>query len=254
MKISVITVTYNRAATLRDTFESVLLQNYDDVEYVVVDGKSTDGTVNLIHEYEPRFGKKLRWISEPDKGIYDAMNKGISLATGEVIGFLNSDDFLASSDVLGMIAEGIEGVDSVHGDLDFVSCENTAKVVREWRGSQYEEGVFDTGWQPAHPTFYARKRLFMQYGGFNTDFHVAADFELMFRFLEVNGASSRYLPHTLVKMRAGGISNGSLSKIIQVNAEVLKAFKVNGEKAPDMYMIRRLTPKFWNMMKHFFRG
>ena len=250
MIISLITATFNSGATLRDTFESVLKQSFKDVEYIVVDGNSTDTTLEIIQEYEPKFGKRMKWISEPDKGIYDAMNKGISMATGDVIGILNSDDFFADSKILEIIAREIDGVDSVYGDLDFVNSENIREIVRQWKGSQYHRGAFLKGWHPAHPTFYTRKKCYDAFGGFDTSFDVSADFELMLRFLEKGQISNKYIPYTFVKMRIGGESTGSLNKIIIGNKNILRAFKKNGFKISPFYTIRRLAPKAINVMKN----
>ncbi len=250
MKISIITATYNSGKTLRDTLQSVLNQNYPDYELIIQDGGSTDNTEEIVSEFMPKFNGKLKWNCEKDKGLYDAMNKGIAHASGEVIGILNSDDFYADSSVLEDIAKGIEGMDVVYGDLVFVDPDNTDHIVRQWKGSQHRSGAFMKGWHPAHPTFYARKRLFDELGGFDTSFDVSADFELMFRFIEKGKAKNKYLPHTFVKMRLGGESTGSIKKIIQGNKNVLRAFKKNGYKVPHFYLIRRLTPKAVNLIKN----
>ena len=250
MKISIITATWNSGATLRDTIESVLGQTYSDYEMLVIDGGSSDNTKEIVDEFIPKFHGRLKWFSGKDKGLYDAMNKGINHATGDVIGILNSDDFYADEYVLESIANGIRDVDTVYGDLVFVNPDNTNQVVRQWIGSQHQPGSFMKGWHPAHPTFYARKELFEKHGGFDISFDVSADFELMFRFLEKGQAKSRYVPHTFVKMRLGGESTGSIKKIIQGNKNVLRAFKKNGYKVPHFYLVRRLAPKAVNMIKN----
>lgn len=250
MKISIITATYNSGSTLRDTLESVLVQNYADYEHIIVDGASKDDTMDIVREYESKYKGRLRYISEPDHGIYDAMNKGIEMAEGEIIGILNSDDFFYDKTVLGRVAEGIKDVDVIYGNLDFVDTQNTNKVVRQWLGSQYESRAFFKGWHPAHPTFYARRECFEKFGKFDITFDVSADFELMFRFIEKFRASNKYIPYTLVKMRMGGESTGSISKIIKGNKNVLRAFRKNGFKAPRFYIIRRLMPKAINILKN----
>lgn len=250
MKISIVTATYNSGATLRDTLESVLCQSYQDYELLIIDGGSTDNTHAVVEEYMPRFDGRLKWHTGKDKGIYDAMNKGIERASGEVVGILNSDDFYASNGVLSAIADSINGVDAVYGDLDFVDAGDTGKVVRQWRGSQHVGGAFMKGWHPAHPTFYARKECFDRLGGFDISFDVSADFELMLRFLEAGRLSSRYIPQTLVKMRLGGESTGSIGKIIEGNRNVLRAFRKNGFKVPRFYLVRRLAPKALNIIKN----
>lgn len=250
MKISIITAAYNSARTLPDTMESVLRQSYADFEHIIVDGVSKDNTLGIVRKYESRYEGRLRWVSEPDKGIYDAMNKGIALATGDVIGILNSDDFYADDSVLASIADGIRNVDVVYGNLEFVDENDTDKVVRIWKGSQYTNGAFLKGWHPAHPTFYARRKCFDELGGFDITFDVSADFELMLRFLECAGLSSHYVNKTFVKMRMGGESTGSISKIIKGNRNVLRAFRKNGFNVSYFYLIKRLAPKAIEMIKH----
>lgn len=249
MKISIITATYNSGKTLRDTLNSVLSQEFQDFEHIIVDGRSKDNTLEIVRDYQARYQGRLKWISEDDKGLYDAMNKGISIATGDVIGVLNSDDFYSDSKVLSSIARGIEGVDAVYGNLEFVDEADTSKVVRQWKGSQHISGAFLKGWHPAHPTFYARKKCFEELGKFDISFDVSADFELMLRFLEKGKIQSRYIPITFVKMRMGGESTGSIGKIIQGNKNVLKAFRKNGLKVSPFYLIRRLAPKAINFIR-----
>lgn len=250
MKISIITATYNSGATLRDTLESVLCQSHTDYEVIIIDGGSKDSTKDIVEEYLPKFSGRLKWHTGKDKGLYDAMNKGIARATGDVIGILNSDDFYAGPDVLAAVAEGCRDVDAVYGDLDFVDSRDTRKTVRQWRGSQHTPGAFLKGWHPAHPTFYARKECYDRLGGFDISFDVSADFELMLRFIEGGGLSNRYLPLTFVKMRMGGESTGSIGKIIQGNRNVLRAFRKNGFKVPPFYLVRRLAPKAMNIIKN----
>lgn len=184
MTISIITATYNSGETVRDTIESVLKQSYTHYEMLIIDGGSHDNTKDIVDEYIPIFKGRLKWFSGKDKGLYDAMNKGIERASGDVIGILNSDDFYADENVLASIASGIEDVEAVYGDLVFVDPVNTNHIIRQWKGSQYKLGGFLKGWHPAHPTFYARKELFTKFGGFDMSFDVSADFELMFRFLK----------------------------------------------------------------------
>ena len=250
MKISIITATWNSGATLRDTLESVLQQSYTNYEILIIDGGSSDNTHDIAEEYIPKFEGRLHWHTGKDKGLYDAMNKGIARATGDIIGILNSDDFYADSDVLSRIAEGCRNVEAVYGNLDFVDASDTSRVVRQWRGSQHRPGAFLKGWHPAHPTFYARRKCYERLGGFDISFDVSADFELMLRFLEANRISNRYIPHTFVKMRMGGESTGSIGKIIQGNKNVLRAFRKNGFKVPPFYLLRRLAPKALNLIKN----
>lgn len=249
MKISIVTATYNSQSTIRDTLESVLSQTYSDFEHIIVDGLSSDDTLAIIKEYEPQYKGRISIVSEPDKGIYDAMNKGIARATGDVVGILNSDDMFASPQTLQLIADGINGVEAVYGDLNFVKADDTSRIVRFWKGSQHKPGAFLKAWHPAHPTFYARTPNFHKYGGFDLDFNVSADFELMLRFLEANHLSNRYIPHTLVNMRMGGESTGSIKNIIQGNKNVMRAFKKNNVKPAHFYLFRRLAPKAINLLK-----
>lgn len=251
MKISVITATYNSAATLGDTIESVLAQTYGDIEYIIVDGVSTDGTLDIIRQAEPRFGGRLRWVSEPDHGLYDAMNKGIRMATGDVVGILNSDDFYYDNRVVADIADAFADgrTDCIFGDLIFVAAADTGRIVREWKGSPYRPGAFLRGWHPAHPTFYARRTCYERFGGFDTDIAISADFDLMLRFIEKNGIATRYLPRNFILMRTGGESTGSLRRILLGNKNIKRALRKNGYRVPPFYTLRRWTPKLWNLIK-----
>lgn len=250
MKISVITVCYNSAATLKDTLESVLLQTYPDVEYIVVDGASNDGTVKLIEHYAPRFSGRLRWISEPDKGIYDAMNKGIRMATGDVIGFLNADDYYCNANVLYHIAAAFAAypkTDAVHADLNYV---NTAgRVVRCWVGHDYSPGAFQRGWMPAHPTFYCKRRCFIEFGDFDPFIGSAADFELMLRFIEKHGIATTYIPLQIIYMRIGGSSTSGLRAVLRNTRQNQIAFKKHGFHCPWHYVVSRFAPKMGQLFK-----
>lgn len=251
MKISIITATFNSGATLRNTIKTVLMQTYQNIEFIIVDGNSKDNTLEIVKEFEPRFDGRMRWISESDNGIYDAMNKGIAMATGDVIGILNSDDFYADECVLSDIATVFteQNPDCVYGNLKFVDSINTDKIVRIWTGSQYTPGAFLDGWHPAHPTFYAKRIWFEKLGVFDTSFKVSADFELMLRFIEKHRLRSYYLDRYFVKMRYGGESTGSIRNIIYGNKNILRAFRKNGYDVSCFYLIRRLIPKAFNMLQ-----
>ena len=251
MKLSIITITYNSEKTLRDTINSVLKQSYQNIEYLIIDGCSSDKTIAIIKEYEPFFKGRLKWISEPDKGIYDAMNKGINMATGDVIGILNSDDLFFNNNVLQDIVNTFttKEIDCLYGNLIFVDVLNTNKVIRTWQGSQHFQNSFLKGWHPAHPTFYVKREIYKKYGVFDTSFDVSADFELMLRFIEKYKITNLYLDRYFVKMRMGGESTGSVKKIIQGNKNVLKAFKKNGFKVSPFYPIVRIFPKVINIIK-----
>lgn len=251
MKISIITATYNSAATVRDTIESILRQTHQDWELIIEDGASKDDTLAIVREYEPQCQGRMRIFSEKDEGIYDAMNRGIARATGDVIGILNSDDFYHDEHVLEDINRAMEGqpVDCVYGDLKFVQAHKTDRVVRIWKGSQHENGAFLHGWHPAHPTFYARRKCFEQLGCFDTSFAVSADFELMLRFIEVGGVRNRYIPRYFVKMRMGGESTGSIRNIIRGNRGILRALRKNGFEPSSLLILRRMMPKLWATLK-----
>jgi len=241
MKVSIITVVYNNAKTIKDAIESVLNQTYKNIEYIVIDGGSTDGTVEIIKSYG---GKINKFISEKDNGLYDAMNKGISLASGCVVGILNSDDFYASNDILEIVANEFvtKDIDCLYGDLEYVGEDDINKVMRYWKSKPYKEGLFQKGWHPPHPTFFVKRECYEKYGVFNLDFKIAADYELMLRFLEKYKLKSTYVPRTFVKMRVGGESNKSLSNIIKANIESYKAWKVNGLYInPLMFLLKPLS-------------
>ena len=254
---SIITVTYNAAGSLRRTLSSVSSQTFRDVEHIFIDGVSTDGTLNILSDYRSRYGSDyaISVFFEPDNGLYDAMNKGVKMATGDVIGMLNSDDFYFDNGVLKKIADAVETyrVDCVFGDLLFVDANDTHIVKRVWKGSPYKDGTFRKGWVPAHPTFYARKSCFDKYGVFNLDYQVSADFDLMLRFLEVNKATSYYVPSYFVKMRMGGESTGNVKNIIRGNKNVVRILRANGINVTWLYPIRRIAPKVMDVVVRKFR-
>jgi glycosyltransferase involved in cell wall biosynthesis len=226
MKISIITVTYNSAATVEATLASVAAQDHNDIEHIIVDGKSTDNTLEVVEKYRHRISKV---ISEKDDGIYYALNKGISLATGDVVGIIHSDDFYVHGKVLSKVADTFgKGVDSVYADLQYVNRDNTDKVVRHWRSGKYRDGIFLSGWMPPHPTFFIKRWCYEKHGSFNTALKSAADYELMLRMLHKHKISTAYIPEVLVKMRVGGKSNASLMNRINANREDRLAWKLNG--------------------------
>lgn len=227
MKISIITAVFNGAATLEDCIKSVQSQSYPHIEHVIIDGGSTDGTLDVIKKYKDKLAKT---ISEPDKGIYDALNKGIRMVTGEIIGFLHADDLYANDKVIETVVDVFikNDVDSCYGDLQYVDKVYTNKVIRYWRSCPYEQGLFQKGWHPPHPTFFVKNWVYEKYGSFNTDFKISSDYELMLRFLEIHKISSVYIPKVLVKMRVGGKSNRSLKNIVIQSFEDYRACKLNG--------------------------
>ena len=249
IRISIITVTYNSAATLRDTIESVLLQDYDNLEYIVVDGGSRDDTVDIIRANESRFGGRMRWISEPDKGLYDAMNKGIMMATGDVVAVLNSDDFYHRGDVISRVAAAFDdaNVEAVYGDLVFVSPDNLNKLTRYYSSKAFRPSLFRFGFMPAHPTFFAYKRLFEQFGYYDTSFGIAADFELLVRFMYIRKIRTRYLPFVFMKMRSGGISTTMRNKL-KMNREIIRACRKNGISTNWFFIIYKYIFKIFDLL------
>jgi len=249
MKISIITVCYNSALTIKDTLESVALQRYKDFEHLIIDGGSKDGTLEIVRAWK---GHPVRMISESDDGIYDAMNKGLVLATGNVVGFLNSDDFYADSSVLAKITNAFqdESVDACYGDLVYVS-QDSSRVVRYWKSRPFLNGSFAKGWCPAHPTFYVRKSAIERLGLFDRSLKLAADMEFMMRYLERGKINSVYIPDVLVKMRIGGATNQSWNNIVQQNKEIFFALRKNGVKYSKPLF---LMSKFQNRLGQFIAG
>lgn len=230
MKVSLITVTYNRAATLKDTIDSVLNQSYDNIEYIIKDGGSTDGTNDLIRKYEPKFGERLVWVSEKDEGIYDAINKGISLATGDIIGIINSDDYYHSNTIIEEIVNEFKNneVDAVFGDVVYVKPNNIHKIVRYYSSRFFTLNKTRFGLMPPHPSFFTYRHYFKEYGGYKTDYKIAADYDLMARFLYVHKMRYKYMPKAFLTMRTGGTStHGVQNVIIRNNKEIIRACKEN---------------------------
>ncbi|PXA03667.1 glycosyl transferase [Coraliomargarita sinensis] len=226
MLISVITVSYNSAATIADTVASVVGQAGVNVEYIVVDGASTDATLEKLQPYRDEIDIL---VSEPDRGMYDAMNKGIARASGEVVAILNSDDVYADNRVLARVAEQFyqSGTDCVYGDLNYVSSD-LSRVVRDWQSGGYRPGQFRRGWHPPHPAFFVRRSVYRELGGFQLNLPIAADYEFMLRVLQTHGRSVAYLPEVLVKMRTGGASNRSALNILKANWQCYQAWRMNG--------------------------
>jgi glycosyltransferase involved in cell wall biosynthesis len=227
MKVSIITVTYNSAATIAGCIASVNEQTYPDIEHLVIDGASKDNTVDIIRNMPNRVS---HLVSEPDKGIYDAMNKGIALATGDVIGILNSDDFYSTPDAIAKIVSVFEKgqVDGVYGDICFVRPENLNKVVRYYSARWFNPSLFRFGFMPPHPSIYIRRRCFQELGYYKADYKIAADYELLIRFLKVNRIKTRYLNFCVVTMRTGGDSTRNLKSNWILNKEIVRACRENG--------------------------
>lgn len=224
--VSIITVVRNGAKTLADCIISVQSQSYP-IEYIVIDGASSDNTLGIINDYRSGISKI---ISEPDSGIYDAMNKGIAMATGDIIGILNADDIYINAQVIEKVAAAFDAfsIDSLFADLVFVRPENLDKIVRFYSASDFSVLKFALGWMPPHPTFFVKRECYEKYGVFKTDYEIAADFELMTRFLVKHSVSYYYLPEVIIKMRTGGISTKSLKSNIILNNEIMRACAENG--------------------------
>lgn len=225
IKISLIIATWISGSTIDDTLSSILEQKYGNTEVIVIDGKSTDNTLDIVREYEGRFGGRLKWISEPDRGLYDAMNKGIAMATGDVVGILNSDDFYTSDDVLERVAREIDGVDAVYGDIHFVNPDNLTKCVRYYSSRSFRRWQMRLGFMPAHPSFYCRRHVYQSLGAFDLQFKVAADFEQLLRLIYVNRISTKYIPMDFVTMRTGGASTSGLQSHKAILRDHLRAYR-----------------------------
>ncbi|WP_448105312.1 glycosyltransferase family 2 protein [Pedobacter panaciterrae] len=247
MKVSILTVVYNNPSTIASAIESVLEQTYKNREFIIIDGGSKDGTLEKINEYIENIDIL---ISEPDKGIYDAMNKGLNLATGDIICILNSDDVYADTGVLESIVRQFENsnCDGVYGDLDYVDADDMNKILRHWKSGLYHDGSFLFGWMPPHPSFSVKRSVYEKYGNFNTLLKSAADYELMLRFIHKHKIKISYLPKVLVKMRTGGVSNSSLKNRLRANMEDRRAWQLN-ELKPYFFTLflkplRKLTQFF----------
>ncbi|MFW0717066.1 glycosyltransferase family 2 protein [Pedobacter sp. N23S346] len=242
MKISIITVIYNGEAYLRECITSIINQSYQNIEYIIIDGGSIDSTLLIIDEYRKHIH---HLISEPDRGLYDAINKGIALASGEIIGILNADDMLADKNVIEQIANGFmehPAIDAVYGDLNYISPINH-KVLRSWKSKQANEKDIEKGWMPAHPTLYLRKTLFSKYGNYALDLGTAADYDLILRYFYINKLKAIYLPLLMVEMRVGGVSNKDISSLMGAFKNDYKALKLNGVPYPVSVLLRKKLSK-----------
>jgi glycosyltransferase involved in cell wall biosynthesis len=241
VKISVVTVCFNSAGTLEEAIVSVAAQQHAEREHIVVDGGSNDGTREILARHRDRLAHAL---SEPDGGMYDAMNKGMALATGEVVGFLNADDRYAHDGVLSRIAEQFADprVGACYADLVYVDKADTSQVLRYWKSRPYQPGLFEKGWMPAHPTFYARRSLYQRLGGYNTAYRLQSDFDLTLRFLAVHGVQSVYIPEIWVEMRSGGAS-ARVRNVIRGNLEAYRAARSNGLRVTPFFMVRKILSR-----------
>lgn len=224
--VTIVTAVWNNKKDMHSVIESVSGQDYPNIEYIVVDGGSTDGTLDVIRFYEDKIS---RWVSEKDQGIYDAINKGIRMARGEIVAILNSDDFYARKDVISKVVLALkqDNADVCWGDLVYIDPIESDKVIRYWKSMPFTSDAFTRGWVPPHPAFFVKKEIYEKYGLYDIDFSIAADYEMMLRLLEKNKCKSSYIPEILVKMRQGGVSNKSLHARIKSAQECLRAWKKN---------------------------
>jgi glycosyltransferase involved in cell wall biosynthesis len=250
LKISIITVVFNRVKTVERAIQSVLNQSYNDIEYIVVDGASTDGTIDIIERYKQRIHTI---VSEKDKGMYDALNKGIKLATGDIVGILHGDDEFADETILQQVADVFlqnKHTDCVYGDVGFVKEEDPGKIIRYYSSSIFHPKLFKYGFMPAHPTFFCYKKFFDLYGFYRTDLEIAADFDLLLRYLKKFTLQSVYIPQMLVRMNMGGKSTKGLSSTIRINKEIKQILKEH--KMPSGYL--RLYSRYFIKVQEFWKN
>ncbi|OGB04861.1 MAG: glycosyl transferase [Burkholderiales bacterium RIFCSPHIGHO2_12_FULL_61_11] len=248
MKISVVTVCYNSALTIKDTLESVALQRYKDLEHLIVDGGSTDGTLEIIRAWREH---PVRLISESDEGIYDAMNKGIRLATGDVVAFLNADDYYKDADVLARVAKVMqaEQLDALYGDVEFFRPGQQDTVARRYNSGRFTADRLGWGWMPAHPALFVRRALFERFGAFRTDYRIAGDFEFVARVFQHADLRHRHLPEVLVRMQMGGISTSGWRATLQLNREMMRACRANAIPTNWLKMLLRYPFKAWEFFR-----
>lgn len=248
LKISIITVAYNAENSIEDTIQSVIDQTYKNIEYIIIDGNSTDNTLNICNSYKENIHTI---ISENDKGIYDAMNKGVALATGDVIGVLNADDFYIDSNVISKIAErfNTDKCEGLYADLVYVDGKDTNKITRTWISGNYKQNAFLKGWMPPHPTFFVKQVCYKQFGNYSLGLKSAADYELMLRMIHKHNIKLSYLNEVTVKMRVGGVSNSSLTNRINANKEDREAWRMNGLEPGPFTLIRKPLSKVFQFFK-----
>ncbi|WP_053990059.1 glycosyltransferase family 2 protein [Mangrovimonas sp. TPBH4] len=250
MKVSIITATYNSEATIEGCIKSVLSQDYSYIEYIIIDGASSDHTLSIINSYKQKY-TNIVLVTESDKGIYDALNKGIKAATGDVVGFLHSDDFFNSTYTIGnIVATFTEGpIDGVYGNLDYVSSKDTNKIVRHWQSQPFSKSLLNRGWMPAHPTVFLRKEVYNKHGLFNMEFRIAADYDMMLRIFCDETLQFKFLPEVITKMRVGGASNRSLKNIITKSKEDYRALKLNKLSFPIWSLVLKNCSKIPQFFK-----
>lgn len=249
MKLSIITATYNSSQTIRDCMASVASQDYPELEHILVDGHSSDDTLAIIKEWEGQ--DHLRWVSEPDLGIYDALNKGVAMAEGDIVGFVHSDDMLSNPSIISEIVLRFknEQVDGVYGDLLYVDKSNSDKVIRVWKSCGFQPKLLGQGWMPAHPTLFLKKEVYLKYGNFDLTYKIAADYDFMLRVLKNTELRFSYLPKVISKMRIGGASNRSISNILQKSREDFRAIKSNSLSYPIWVLLVKNLSKIPQFIK-----
>jgi len=247
-KISIITVSFNSAKTIKETIESILIQDYNNIEYIIIDGGSSDETIDIVKSYSEKISY---FISEKDNGIYDAMNKGIKAATGDIVGILNSDDFYPNSFVLSNVAKSFKkyNCDAVYGDLVYVKEKDTTQIKRYWQAGNYNTSKIKNGWMLPHPTFFVKKVMYDRYGLYNTDLKSAADYEMILKLLYKENISVQYIPMILVKMRMGGASNSTFLNRIRANKEDGLAWTKNQLNKPMFVRIKKPLQKVIQFFK-----
>lgn len=243
MKVSIITACFNSAATIEDTILSVAAQTWEDIEHIIIDGASTDGTLALLERYSAGLS---RLISEPDNGIYDAMNKGVAMATGDVIAFLNADDVYKHSSVIERVARDMQdaGLDALYGNVEFFHPGSPEHVVRTYNSGQFTPSRVGWGWMPAHPAFFVRRWVFERYGGFDESFKIAGDFDFVARVFKLGKLQYRYIPEVMVRMQTGGVSTSGLRATYLLNREILRSCRQNGIKSNWLMLLTKYFYKF----------
>jgi glycosyltransferase involved in cell wall biosynthesis len=247
MKVSIITVSYNSEKFLAQCIKSVIEQDYDNIEYILIDGKSIDNTQEIIRSYSNHIYK---WLSEPDEGIYDAINKGIQLASGEIVGILNSDDFFADNNVVSRMVSEFQSSNSeiIFADVDYVS-EHSNRTIRHYSSKFFRPWMFRFGFMPAHPTFYTYRSNFLKYGFYRTDMRISGDFELLLRFMVLHRLPFAYIKDTWVKMRTGGVSSSGIKSVLKLNAEIVKAFRLNKMYTNYVFVFSKYMFKWWSFIR-----
>lgn len=245
--ISIITATFNSAKTLKDTIQSVLRQTNKDFEYLIVDGGSTDETIDIVKSYESEFSGRLKWVSEKDKGIYDAMNKGIKMASGDIVGILNSDDYFTSDDILQTVADAFkrQEIDAIYGDIHFTRDGNPKKCIRYYSSRMFRPFWLRFGFMPAHPSFYCKREVFEKAGLYSLDYKIGADYEMMVRLFKKYRIMSQYINKDFVTMRTGGASNNNVRSRITLINEDVKACKENGVYTNSLFVMLKFMYKIF---------